>query len=86
MGHNYLVGRARIRYAVASSALAALAITAGMSTGAGASVPARSVAHASAVTLTGAGSTFDQPFFTLGFYEYQRLVDPNVTVNLRVDR
>ena len=29
--------------------------------------------------LTGAGSTFDQPFFTLAFYDYYKL-NPNVTV------
>lgn len=33
-----------------------------------------------AVTLTGAGSTFDQPFFTRAFYEYHK-VNSKVTVN-----
>lgn len=32
-----------------------------------------------AITLTGAGSTFDQPFFTLAFFHYKALT--NVTVN-----
>ena len=32
------------------------------------------------VALTGAGSTFDQPFFTKAFYEYNKL-NPKVTVN-----
>jgi phosphate transport system substrate-binding protein len=31
-------------------------------------------------SLTGAGSTFDQPFFTAAFYEYNKLV-PSVSVN-----
>jgi phosphate transport system substrate-binding protein len=37
---------------------------------------------ASALTvINGAGSTFDQPFFTLAFYEYQKTVDHNTSVN-----
>lgn len=36
--------------------------------------------HAPAGTLTGAGSTFDQPFFTRAFYEYNK-ANPGVTVN-----
>jgi phosphate transport system substrate-binding protein len=82
MGRNYLAGRRRIRCAVAASTLVTtVAITAVASTGAGASVHSRLVAHASAVTLSGAGSTFDQPFFTLGFYDYHLKIDPSVTVN-----
>ncbi|HEY5272229.1 MAG TPA: phosphate ABC transporter substrate-binding protein PstS [Acidimicrobiales bacterium] len=47
-------------------------------TGAG----AVSVNHSSGppVALTGAGSTFDQPFFTLGFYQYNKKINSNVTV------
>ncbi|HUZ21143.1 MAG TPA: phosphate ABC transporter substrate-binding protein PstS [Acidimicrobiales bacterium] len=41
----------------------------------------RAVSDSSALTLNGAGSTFDQPFFTLGFYEYHQKIDPSVTVN-----
>ena len=37
-------------------------------------------AHQAAVALTGAGSTFDQPFFTLGFYQYNKKVNSAVTV------
>src|SRR5437588_6901925 len=33
-----------------------------------------------AASLTGAGSTFDQPFFTRAFFTYNQ-VNPNVTVN-----
>ena len=37
------------------------------------SVSATLIPGASALTvINGAGSTFDQPFFTLGFYEYQK--------------
>ena len=82
MGRNYPGGRRRVRSAVAVSTLAtAVAISGVASAEAGASVRSRSVAQTGAVTLSGAGSTFDQPFFTLGFYEYHKLVDPNVTVN-----
>ncbi len=37
---------------------------------------------ASALTvINGAGSTFDQPFFNLGFYEYQKTVSHGTSVN-----
>ena len=37
---------------------------------------------ASALTvINGAGSTFDQPFFNLGFYEYQKTVNHGTSVN-----
>ena len=31
--------------------------------------------------LNGAGSTFDQPFFTLAFYEYNKLINSHETIN-----
>jgi phosphate transport system substrate-binding protein len=35
---------------------------------------------AGAITLVGAGSTFDYPFFSRAFYEYHK-IDPNVSIN-----
>lgn len=52
------------------AAVAAAALVVSTGTVAGATSP---------ITLTGAGSTFDQPFFTLAFYNYKNLT--NATVN-----
>jgi phosphate transport system substrate-binding protein len=56
-----------------------------ISAGFGATVDAKSKSKTSSLTppaaqLTGAGSTFDQPFFTRAFYEYNKKY-PKVTVN-----
>ncbi|MGB9112402.1 MAG: phosphate ABC transporter substrate-binding protein PstS [Acidimicrobiales bacterium] len=52
-----------------------------LNVGAGASVSPRFIHHSgSSVTLNGAGSTFDQPFFTRAFYDYHE-ANPNVTIN-----
>lgn len=67
---------------VIAATLAAATLTAGAGIAAASSAgaaPARP--HAANITLTGAGSTFDAPFFTLAFYEYHRNLAKNVTIN-----
>ena len=69
--------RAWRRFAITGAATLAatsLAATAIGTTGAAAA------SGGSSVTLSAAGSTFDQPFFTLAFYNYHKQ-DPSVTVN-----
>ena len=57
---------------VAAGLLAVAAIALAGCTSAAPSTPQPSVAAASAVRITGAGSTFDAPFFTAAFAAYQQ--------------
>lgn len=63
------VGRRALRVGAATFA-AVVGITSTLIPGAGA-----------LSLINGAGSTFDQPFFTLAFYQYHKLVNHSVTVN-----
>ncbi|MHB1987293.1 MAG: phosphate ABC transporter substrate-binding protein PstS [Acidimicrobiales bacterium] len=82
MGHRYSGARASaLRILATGTIVGAVALATVANSEAGASTAPRSVTHASSITLTGAGSTFDQPFFTLGFYKYHQSVNQNVTVN-----
>jgi len=65
----------RTRVAIATSAL----VVAGISSTAGVALAASNDLSTPKANLTGAGSTFDQPFFTLAFYDYYKL-NANVTV------
>lgn len=68
---------------IVAAALAAATVTASAGVAAASSAgasPARAP-RSSSVNLTGAGSTFDAPFFTLAFYEYHRNIAKNVTIN-----
>ena len=48
---------------------------------AGAAAAPKTIRHSgSSVTINGAGSTFDQPFFTSAFYDYNQ-TNPNITIN-----
>lgn len=62
-------GRMGIRGALALLALAVLAVTPLVATA------------ANSITLTGAGSTFDNPLFSKAFAEYTKSVNPNVKIN-----
>jgi phosphate transport system substrate-binding protein len=65
---------------VATAPLTASAAVGRKSTTTAADPYANTDLHAPAATLTGAGSTFDQPFFTRAFYVYHQ-TDPGLTVN-----
>ncbi|MGA8297622.1 MAG: phosphate ABC transporter substrate-binding protein PstS, partial [Acidimicrobiales bacterium] len=59
----------------------AVALVTALGAAAGASASPRRIHHSgSSVTLNGAGSTFDQPFFTRAFYVYNQM-NPSVTIN-----
>jgi len=66
----------------ASLTASVVALTSVAVLGAGAAVLSRSTPQSNgpSVALTGAGSTFDQPFFTLGFYQYNKKINSKVTV------
>ena len=65
---------------VAAALLAAAAIALAGCTSAAPGTPEPSVAAASAVRITGAGSTFDAPFFTAAFAAYQQ-ANPGTAVS-----
>jgi phosphate transport system substrate-binding protein len=72
-------GRASVR---ARAAIAMAAVLVASLCGAGGVAQAQSAPNdlsTPTANLTGAGSTFDQPFFTLAFYDYYKL-NPDVTV------
>ena len=77
--------RAQSRRALSAGLVTAVAaLVTVSSTQAGAVEPSQSTAHAASgpvLTLNGAGSTFDQPFFTLAFYQYKKKINSNVTTN-----
>ncbi len=83
--HHHATHRTHIRTLSAGAAITALALTActtTSSTSTSSSAPGTTAAAASSpqITLTGAGSTFDAPFFDLAFARYHQQ-HPGVTVS-----
>ncbi len=83
--HHHITHRARTSTlsacaAIITLALAACTATTASSSGTASPAPAAAAASGPAGTLTGAGSTFDAPFFDLAFAKYHQQ-HPAVTVN-----
>ena len=82
MGFRILSHRARNMRVVGAGAVAVATLLASVVSEGSVAASASATAHSSgpAVTLNGAGSTFDQPLFTRAFYFYRK-AHPSLTVN-----